>query len=171
MLCWIVRGRAFVEGTDSYRRTVQKTEAASKCSKLAIINIRRNLRRFGSIYAPQTREGRNEPWSPPLASDEPLLPKVAPRRPPGNVHEVATAMATEAHKRVPKTAAQRLTGSSRTVYVHSSPLHFVQSFQDTIAHINHSFLAARPFVIASRPIRPSHADSHPHPQNQVLWCV
>ena len=140
MLCWIVRGRAFVEGTDSYRRTVQKTEAASKCSKLAIINIRRNLRRFGSIHAPQTREGRkrtmtplmiealchhpwkslgstlmrwlsssgmsSKPWSPPLASDEPLLPKVAPRRPPGNVHEVATAMETKRSDRSTRESAK-----------------------------------------------------------------
>lgn len=43
--------------------TSQMAEEA-ECTKLTIINIRRNLRQFGTIYAPQTRVGRKRTVTP-----------------------------------------------------------------------------------------------------------
>lgn len=43
--------------------TSQMAEEA-ECTKVTIINIRRNLRQFGTIYAPQTRIGRKRTMTP-----------------------------------------------------------------------------------------------------------
>jgi hypothetical protein len=36
----------------------------AECTKLTVINIRRNLRHFRTIYAPQTRTGRKRTVTP-----------------------------------------------------------------------------------------------------------
>jgi hypothetical protein len=43
--------------------TSQMAEEA-ECTKLTVINIRRNLRQFGTIYALQTRSGRKRTVTP-----------------------------------------------------------------------------------------------------------
>ena len=44
--------------------TTSQTAAEAESSKITIIHIRRNLRQFGSIYAPQTRKGRKRTVTP-----------------------------------------------------------------------------------------------------------
>lgn len=49
---------------DSHSFSTSQMAEEAECSKLTIINIRRNLWQFGSIYAPQTRIGRKRTVTP-----------------------------------------------------------------------------------------------------------
>ncbi|KAJ5471939.1 hypothetical protein N7539_008508 [Penicillium diatomitis] len=49
---------------ESQSFTTSEMAEQAECNKLTIINIRRNLRQFGSIYAPQTRVGRKRTVTP-----------------------------------------------------------------------------------------------------------
>lgn len=55
LICDMIENQSFT--------TSQMAEEA-ECTKLTIINIRRNLRQFGTIYAPQTRVGRKRTVTP-----------------------------------------------------------------------------------------------------------
>jgi hypothetical protein len=50
---------------ESQSLTTSEMAEEAECSKLTIINIRRNLRQFGNVHAPLTRIGRKRtitPW-------------------------------------------------------------------------------------------------------------
>ena len=49
---------------ESQSLTTSQMAEEAECSKLTIINIRRNLRLFGSIHAPPTRIGRKRTVTP-----------------------------------------------------------------------------------------------------------
>jgi hypothetical protein len=49
---------------ESQTVTIFQMAEEAECTKLTIINIRRNLWQFGSIYAPQTRIGRKRTMTP-----------------------------------------------------------------------------------------------------------
>jgi transposase len=49
---------------ESQSFTTSELAELAECNKLTIINIRRNLRQFGNIYAPQTRVGRKRTVTP-----------------------------------------------------------------------------------------------------------
>lgn len=49
---------------ESQSFTTSQMADEAECTKLTVINIRRNLRHFGTIYAPQTRTGRKRTVTP-----------------------------------------------------------------------------------------------------------
>ena len=49
---------------ESQSFTTSQMAEEAECTKLTIINIRRNLRQFGAIHAPQTRIGRKRTVTP-----------------------------------------------------------------------------------------------------------
>ncbi|OQD72532.1 hypothetical protein PENANT_c242G05870, partial [Penicillium antarcticum] len=49
---------------ESQSFTTSQMAEEAECTKVTIINIRRNLRQFGTIYAPQTRIGRKRTMTP-----------------------------------------------------------------------------------------------------------
>lgn len=49
---------------ESQSLTTSQMAEEAECSKLTIINIRRNLRQFGSVHAPVTRVGRKRTVTP-----------------------------------------------------------------------------------------------------------
>lgn len=49
---------------ESQSFTTSQVADEAECTKLTVINIRRNLRQFGTIYAPQTRTGRKRTVTP-----------------------------------------------------------------------------------------------------------
>lgn len=49
---------------ESKSLTTSQMAEEAECSKLTVVNIRRNLRQFGSVHAPPTRIGRKRTVTP-----------------------------------------------------------------------------------------------------------
>lgn len=60
------RLRFICDMIESKTFTTSQMAEEAECSKLTIINIRRNLRQFGSVHAPLTRVGRKRTVTPPM---------------------------------------------------------------------------------------------------------